>query len=411
MTDADERLWSMGLEVVRRLQERGFEAYLVGGCARDRLLGRPLHDVDVATSALPDQVAASFERVIPTGLQHGTVTVMHEGTPFEVTTYRTESGYSDARRPDSVAFVRDIREDLARRDFTINAMAAGLEGEWIDPYGGREDLSACIVRCVGDADRRFGEDALRMVRAIRFAAAFRFRMAKSVWRGIRSQAPRLRFVAMERIGAEWDKMMAGADPDRACRLLARSGLLAHLKEPLPEVLTAGILAYRTAAESGPKLRDIADTDARWIAWLSRCGAEREEAIRFCRTIRLSGKREARIGQGVAFARRMAGSPDDKETFIPAVLDYGKPAASDWLAAVGAGSSNGHAALLKCLEELPADSVRQLAVRGDELARHGNRQAGPWVAKALRSLLEEVAFGRLPNDHDALLQAAEAFKDS
>ncbi|MBW5446605.1 CCA tRNA nucleotidyltransferase [Cohnella sp. CFH 77786] len=403
MTESDEELWSAGMEVVQRLGEHGHEAYLVGGCVRDRLLGRPLHDVDIATSALPEEVMAAFDRTIPTGLQHGTVTVMFGGRPFEVTTYRTESGYTDARRPDKVAFVRDIREDLARRDFTFNAMAAGLNGEWIDPFGGRNDLAEGIVRCVGEARERFGEDALRMVRAIRFAAGFGFRVALSVWRGIRSQGPRLRQVAMERIGSEWDKMMEGADPARACSLFGRSGLLLHLKEPLPPAVMAGLQVSGPAAGIRPLL-EIADTDVRWIAWLAGTGAHPEDAARFCKALKFSGKRETRIAKSLSFHRAMPErGADVRRAFLTATLDFGRAAALDWLSMKVEGAK-----YQKWLDELPAAKAAQLAVRGDELVRHAGMPAGPWVSHLLRHLLEETAFGRLANEKNALLRAAETY---
>lgn len=410
----DEALWAGGMDVVRMLHAGGYEAYLVGGCVRDRLLGRPLGDIDIATSALPEHVAALFDRTIPTGLRHGTVTVMQGGRSYEVTTFRTESGYTDARRPDEVVYVRDIREDLARRDFTINAMAFGLDGEWVDPYGGRSDLARRVVRCVGDPLQRFGEDALRMVRAIRFAAALEFRIAKSAWRGILAQAPRLRHVAMERIGAEWDKMMAGPHPGRACGLLIRSGLLACLREPLPAAafvaLETGCGADASANGGIRRLDGLAEPDVRWMAFLAAAGYGSREAADACRSLRMSGKRASRIAAGVAFRYRMkaeaADDVPDRAAFAIAVLDLGRQAAQDWLAMEG-----GEAAECRAwLEELPADSAKQLAVRGDELASLLSREPGAWVAPALRKLLEDVALGRVANEKEALLQAAFSYAE-
>lgn len=409
---SDEALWAGGMDVVRRLRSGGYDAYLVGGCVRDRLLGRPLGDIDIATSALPEQVAAAFDRTIPTGLRHGTVTVVHDGRTYEVTTFRTESGYADARRPDEVVYVRDIREDLARRDFTINAMACGLDGDCIDPYGGRSDLARRVVRCVGDSRQRFGEDALRMVRALRFAAALEFRLAKSAWRGIREQSPRLRHVAMERIGAEWDKMMAGAHPGRACALWARSGLLGSLREPLPAAVSAGLAAVcgnGASAEGGiRRLEEIAEPDVRWMALFAAGGCDPREAADACRALRMSGKRAERIAAGVAFRGRLppaasAAGVVDRAAFAMAVLDLGRQAALDALALDAGDAADCRA----WLAALPADSVRQLAIRGDELASRLGRKPGPWVAFLLRKLLEDVALGRVANEKEALLQAASA----
>jgi tRNA nucleotidyltransferase (CCA-adding enzyme) len=396
----DAALWGAGLDVVRTLADRGHEAYLVGGCVRDRLLGRPLHDIDIATSARPEEVAAAFERTIPTGERHGTVTVLHRNYAFEVTTFRTESGYADARRPDRVAFVRDLRLDLARRDFTINAMAVGLDGAVVDPFGGREDLVRGIVRCVGPAEERFGEDALRMVRAIRFASVLGFGLALSVWRGIRRQAPRLGLVAMERIGSEWEKLMAGDDPERGCRLLGRSGLLRAVKEPLPACAASWPGTGGSRSQGLRELTRLEDPELRWASWLIRAGCSAGDAESFCRTLRFGGKRTARITAVLRFEERMRVGPSDRDTFVRAVLDLGLAAGNDWTRL-----REKREPYRGWLDAAPAHSVGQLAVRGDELARLLGKRPGPWISAALRELLEEVALGRLANERDQLLDAA------
>lgn len=209
------------------LRQAGYAAHPVGGCVRDLLLGRTPGDYDLCTSARPEQVMALFERTIPTGIQHGTVTVLTGDGPVEVTTFRREGGYADGRHPDGVAFDVGLTEDLARRDFTINAMALGPEGEVVDPFDGRDDLNAGIVRCVGEPDRRFAEDALRMLRAVRFAAQLGFAIAPETEEAIRRNAGRMARVSGERIKAELEKILLSPHPERAGELL-RWGLLAHL---------------------------------------------------------------------------------------------------------------------------------------------------------------------------------------
>ena len=212
------------LEVLRRV---GQAAHPVGGCVRDLLLGRRPGDYDVCTSARPEQVMDLFERAIPTGIQHGTVTVLTEDGPVEVTTFRREGGYADGRHPDAVSFDVGLTEDLARRDFTINAMALGEQGEVVDPFGGQADLRAGLIRCVGEPDRRFGEDALRMLRAVRFAAQLGFAIESGTETAIRRNAGRLSQVSGERIKAELEKTLLSPHPERAGDLI-RWGLLAHL---------------------------------------------------------------------------------------------------------------------------------------------------------------------------------------
>ena len=196
------------------LHGAGHAAYAVGGCVRDSLLGLDPHDWDLCTSARPEQVMALFgeEKCIPTGLQHGTVTVKQGGRLYETTTFRTEGAYSDGRHPDAVCFVPDVREDLARRDFTINAMAYSVEEGLIDPFGGRDDLAAHLVRAVGEPERRFEEDALRILRLYRFAARFGFAIDPATGAAARALGPHLDCVSAERIQEELLKLLAAPRP-------------------------------------------------------------------------------------------------------------------------------------------------------------------------------------------------------
>ena len=217
-----------GVEACRaRLEAAGYAACLVGGCVRDLLLGRAPSDYDVATAARPEQVTALFDRTVPTGVKHGTVTVLTEDGPVEVTTFRREGGYADGRHPDGVTFDADLAGDLARRDFTINAMAMDGAGAVTDLWGGRADLAAGIIRCVGDPDRRFDEDALRMLRAVRFAAQMGFRLEAGTEAALVRNAPRVALVSGERIRAEVEKTLLSPRPERVGDMI-RWGLLAHL---------------------------------------------------------------------------------------------------------------------------------------------------------------------------------------
>ncbi|WP_373229682.1 CCA tRNA nucleotidyltransferase [Cohnella sp.] len=423
MEQQDEILWLEGLEVIRRIISQGHEAYLVGGCVRDRFLGRSLHDIDIATSATPEEVMGLFARTIPTGLKHGTVTIMENGRSFEVTTFRQEFGYSDARRPDKVAFVLDVREDLARRDFTFNAMAIGLNGELVDPFGGKVDLEAGIVSSVGEASERFEEDALRMLRAIRFGAEFDFQLSPELWRGIVEQRPKLKQVAMERVSSEWDKMMAGSGPEQACHYLFKSGLLTNVKEPLPYAFQEAIESYRfnrlpwqwsmsfgDLGSLGSQLLElplITDPDLRWAALLSGFGIREKDCEDLCRTLRFSGRRIARISSVVGFNERMneLGSFSTKDHWFSAVLAYGRTTSQDWLDMAEAGNRVAAEERGK-LAKPAAASISELHIRGNELSSFLGKPPGPWIADLLRYLLEEVAFERVPNERAALLAAAK-----
>ena len=217
------------LGVCKRLRERGHRGWVVGGCVRDLLRGAPAKDWDVATDARPEEVVASFRRVIPTGIQHGTVTVMIQGTGYEVTTLRGEGAYTDGRRPDSVEFVDDITKDLARRDFTFNAMAIDpIDGHLVDPFGGAKDLEASVVRAVGEAEERFAEDGLRVLRAARFAATLRCSIDDATKRAMASNRALSTFkkVSAERVRDEWMKSMRAPAPSVAFDVMREVGVLA-----------------------------------------------------------------------------------------------------------------------------------------------------------------------------------------
>lgn len=210
--------------IIETLARAGHEAYYVGGCVRDTLLGREIHDWDVATSARPEQVLALFDHCVPTGIRHGTVTVFDGDASAEVTTYRCDGAYHDGRHPDAVRFVRTLREDLARRDFTINAMAMDLNGHVTDLFGGRDDLVRGVIRCVGDADTRFHEDALRMLRAYRFSAQLGFRLEAETAAAAARCAHLAAALSRERVRDEAGKTLLSPQPE-VFGVLMRLGLL------------------------------------------------------------------------------------------------------------------------------------------------------------------------------------------
>lgn len=229
--------------ILQTLDGAGFDAYLVGGCVRDLLRGVEPHDWDICTSALPEETEQCFadRRVIETGLKHGTVTVLEEGEPYEITTYRTEGPYSDSRRPDFVRFVPNLEEDLARRDFTMNAISMDLQGNLRDPYGGADDIKSRLIRCVGEPDQRFQEDGLRVMRALRFAAVFGYEIEEQTAQAVHENRTMLDWVAAERINAELCKLLVGQNagdvlrqyPDVLCQFWPQLGPLVTLEQHNP----------------------------------------------------------------------------------------------------------------------------------------------------------------------------------
>ena len=259
------------------LHAAGYAAYAVGGCVRDSLLGRTAHDWDLCTSALPQQVMELFgaEQCIPTGLQHGTVTIKYGGRLYETTTFRTEGSYTDGRHPDAVQFVPDVREDLARRDFTINAMAYNEAEGLVDPFGGQKDLQNGLLRAVGEPQQRFTEDALRILRLYRFAARFGFALDAATARAARQLAPHLDCISAERIQEELAKLLTAPQPGAYLEP-------AVLAVVLPELTPAALDAAKPVVDACPAgeknlpvrlaalLRSLGESDTRRVLKRLRC---------------------------------------------------------------------------------------------------------------------------------------------
>ena len=248
------------------LHRAGFAAYAVGGCVRDSLLGLAPHDWDLCTAARPEQVMELFgeKQCIPTGLQHGTVTVKRDGRLYEITTFRTEGNYSDGRHPDSVAFVPDVREDLARRDFTINAMAYNDAEGLIDPFGGQQDLQQGILRAVGDPATRFEEDALRILRLYRFAARFGFAIDPPTGQAARALCAHLDCVSVERIEEELSKLLAAPAPAAYLDEKILKVIIPELSAPALQAAKPVVDACRGGTE---------DLTVRWAALLMSLGED------------------------------------------------------------------------------------------------------------------------------------------
>lgn len=347
------------IHILNTLERSGYEARLVGGCVRDTLLHRRPNDWDVATAAPPEAVTELFERTVPTGIRHGTVTVLYGGSACEVTTYRVEGAYSDHRRPDSVRFTSRLEEDLSRRDFTINAMAMDASLAITDPFGGREDLSRRLIRCVGDARERFTEDALRMLRAVRFAAQLDFALDSAALEAIAGCAPLCSALSPERVAAELRAVLALRNPDMVW-LMADLGLLNAWLTPRE--------GKRTHLGALPRCARL----AHFCSDLSRCGSITSTDT-FLRSLRMD-TRSVKICSAAAEILA-SGSRDYKRL----LRDYGEDAV---LAAYP--KSRRLRAVLRSGE---CWSLASLAITGGELAALG--YAGRELGEELRRLLEHV----------------------
>ena len=227
----DQILFQRAMPVLQKIESHGYEAYFVGGCVRDSLLGLSIHDIDIASSAKPEEIETIFSRTVDLGKEHGTIIVMQGDTPYEVTTFRTEGDYSDYRRPDSVSFVRNLKEDTLRRDFTVNAMAVNHHGKVIDYHGGLKDIRRETIRAVSDPQARFNEDPLRMVRAVRFASQLDFDLDEHTYQALKDQAHLLENISIERVRIELTKYLMGPYFYHKYTLLTDSGLSKWMNLP------------------------------------------------------------------------------------------------------------------------------------------------------------------------------------
>ena len=434
------RLDAGAAALLARLHGAGYAAYAVGGCVRDSLLGRTPQDWDLCTSARPEQVLALFGegQCIPTGLQHGTVTIKYGGQLYETTTFRTEGAYTDGRHPDEVHFVPDVRQDLARRDFTINAMAYNDAEGLIDPFGGQQDLQQGILRAVGDPATRFEEDALRILRLYRFAARFGFAIDPPTGQAARALCAHLDCVSVERIEEELSKLLAA--PASTAYLDEKI-----LKVIIPELSAPALQAAKPVVDACPAGTE--DLPVRWAALLMSLG---EDGTRKAlKRLRCSN---ACIEQTTVLVREVHPGAFSSDTIwgipSPALLPaaagshppdgpqrnsrtgLGQDAAPDTvirirkllgrydlhtvqrLAALGAAMEPERAADFAAQAELAAQldadgvccRVSQLAVNGRDLMAAGI-PAGPGLRRTLEALLDAVIRGQLLNERQCLLDAA------
>jgi tRNA nucleotidyltransferase (CCA-adding enzyme) len=431
-----------------RLRGKGKRAWIVGGCVRDLLLGRPANDWDVATDARPEELLSIFPRAIPTGIDHGTVTVVKDGRHYEVTTLRGEGTYTDGRRPDWVEFVDDITADLARRDFTVNAIAIEpSDGVIIDPHGGRADLAARVIRAVGKAQERFSEDGLRVLRAARFVATLEMDLEPETEAAIRPTLDTFRKVAQERVRDEWLKAMKARAPSRAFEVMRRTGIL---DVTCPELLLGvGMEQNRWHAydvwKHGVACMDAAPVDPvlRVAALLHDVGkpATRQWSDK---TKDYTFYDHDRVGAEIAgpIAERLRFSNDERARIVSLVknhlfhysAEWTDAAVRRWIRRVGTDRVEDLYALndadvrakgrdfdddLRALADLKAHvarvlaagaalSTRDLAVNGNDLIKELGLAPGRIIGKVLEALLEAVINGDLPNERDALLARARDY---
>lgn len=378
-------------EIITRLNDHGYEASAVGGCVRDSLLGRKPEDWDITTSARPEQVKAIFRRTIDTGIAHGTVTIMVDKVGYEVTTYRIDGEYEDGRHPKEVQFTSNLIEDLKRRDFTINAMAYSSQNGIVDAFGGVEDLKSGLIRCVGNPIDRFTEDALRILRAVRFSAQLGFEIEPATYEAIRVIAPNLMNVSKERILAELSKLLTSAHPNRI-RMVYETGMAPFISAdftdvsfPLPVI--------------DPRLPD--KKHLRWAAFLQN--ETEEKAGRILKQLKSDNDTINRVKVLLRFIKTPL-TPQKAE--LRKIMSQMTPELYDDLLVLRNVDPSGEITRLSREIRCAGDclSLKQLAVSGRDLMDAGI-QPGKKVGETLNALLSMVLEHPEYNQKETLIEAA------
>ena len=379
--------------VIGKIRDAGYEAFAVGGCVRDTLLGRTPEDWDITTSARPEAVKAIFERTVDTGLQHGTVTVLKNRKGYEVTTYRIDGEYHDGRHPDSVEFTPNLLEDLKRRDFTINAMAYSHETGIVDEFGGMEDLKAGIVRCVGRPEDRFTEDALRLLRALRFSAQLGFEIEESTYAAIKTIAPNLAKVSKERVQAELTKLLLSAHPERIL-LLKETGLSAQIVPGFDAVSAPPLFSKLS--------RLPAEKSLRWAGFLLCQSTKQAEAV--LKGLKMDNETIGNVSRMIEGAKETL--PLEKPAVRRAMSRYTPYQLEGALKLKELMGSPDAEEIRRLREEIIRDgdcvSLKDLAVKGRDLLEAGVER-GPMVGEILNHLFDLVLLHPEKNDRELLLK--------
>ena len=373
--------------VLERINQAGFEVYFVGGCVRDTLLQRPLHDVDLATSAYPQEIKQLFPQTIDTGIEHGTVTVIYQKKAYEITTFRTESGYQDYRRPDNVEFVRSLKEDLKRRDFTINALAMNSQGEIIDLFAGIADLQQRQIRAVGVAADRFHEDALRMLRAVRFQAQLNFTIEKQTLAGIQTNAALLSHIATERIREEFIKLMEGCN---------RQAGLTSLYQTQLYRFCPGLATYDFQKILQFAAGQITDEATVW-SFLAYLGQLKRAQVRpFLRQWKVANNNIKLAQAAIELLNNYQGS--NWQLYIAG------QAATATAAQVLRLTRQQELAeqLIEQYQDLPLKSPHQLAINGQQIMQILNLSPGPQIGQYLKQIQQAIVAGKLVNDYPTIV---------
>ncbi|GGG85075.1 CCA tRNA nucleotidyltransferase [Staphylococcus pragensis] len=388
-------LFEKALPILDTIEKNDFEAYFVGGSVRDYIMDRAVHDIDITTSATPDEIEDMFDHTIPIGREHGTVNVVYQGDNYEVTTFRAESDYVDHRRPSEVYFVRDLYKDVQRRDFTINAIAMDKNYKLYDYFEGQDDINHRLIRTVGDAQERFSEDALRILRGLRFQSQLDFIIDKMTYIAMQEQIEDIEHLSIERIVVELKKLISGQNVGESYSNLLTLGLFTHV----------------------PFFKDIdmnqvkIETPIRFEMWLAIIITKCQPQTSLSK-LKISNKEKSDIQ---LYSKIMTVLPqiNNKDDLKLCVYDYGKTNIQEVLNIQSILHANSLATaspliineqtINEIANQLPIQTRKDMNINGGDLLNHFQKKSGPWLKELLRKVEGAVVIGKVQNTKDEILK--------
>ncbi|HFZ5698175.1 TPA: CCA tRNA nucleotidyltransferase [Staphylococcus aureus] len=391
----DKSLFEQERTILEQIQDNGFEAYYVGGSVRDYVMGRNIHDIDITTSATPDEIESIFSHTIPVGKEHGTINVVFNDENYEVTTFRAEEDYVDHRRPSGVTFVRDLYEDLQRRDFTMNAIAMDTAYKLYDYFDGQQDINNRIIRTVGIAEERFQEDALRMIRCLRFQSQLSFDIAMETFEAMRTQMADIKFLSIERIVIELTKLMRGINVEESFN---------HLKS----LKAFNYMPYFEQLD----MNQINVTEPIDLELLIAIVSVKFDINYSLKPLKLSNRQVKDINQYIQIMNALP-SIITKEQLKMFVYDYDTNLIKNVMVAADVLKANdiqGHEPLIvnlqtidETLHRLPMHNRKDMMVNGGVLMAHLNAKSGPWLKDVLRQIEIAIVTGKVSNEETEILK--------
>lgn len=381
------------IPLLTNIEAAGFEAYFVGGAVRDFILGKRIADIDIATSATPEEMKAIFPKTIDVGIEHGTIVVLYNGTPYEVTTFRAEAEYIDSRRPSEVEFIHSLTEDLQRRDFTMNAIAMDKEGRFIDPFDGRQAIEEKVIRTVGKAEERFSEDALRMMRAVRFFSQLDFEIEIKTRAALESFGHLLEKISVERKLVEFEKLLAGKNRINALKLLIDTSLYQYL--PGMANFRGGLI--RTLQFDCSRL----SVEEMWSHIVYQFTLNGKEAAGFLKDWKLPTKKIKNIQSNLKWLNDRKQTDWTEESLYDAGLEIALSTEKLFNIIHNEHEMANTNSLMKKYDSLAIKQRSELQVTGDDLQAWFHRKPGPWIKEKLKSAEQAVIKREISNRKESI----------